>query len=147
MAVWPFFQNETIPPCIMLKQTNDPCPGLTVRFPSPYTFSYGNRCITAAPRPAPVIKSKADQSSLFSFSIPISAPHRRHFKIKSGQRPIDGSINCTFVFIPASMIRPPHFGHRTGRIRCFISCFHSSFFMHIPYTSLSCLFPSDGRGV
>jgi len=30
--------NETIPPCIMLKQTNDPCPGLTVRFPSPYTF-------------------------------------------------------------------------------------------------------------
>lgn len=38
MAVWPFFQNETIPLCIMLKQTNDPCPGLTVRFPSPYTF-------------------------------------------------------------------------------------------------------------
>lgn len=107
-------------------------------FPIPIYIPYGNRCITAAHRPALDIKPRADQSSLFSFSIPISAPHRLHFKIKSGQRPIDGVINCTFVSIPASMIRPPHFGHRTGRIRFFISCFHSSFFMHIEMVKHFC---------
>lgn len=30
-------RNAISPPCIMLKQTSDPCPGLAMRFPFPYT--------------------------------------------------------------------------------------------------------------
>ncbi|MCH5352233.1 MAG: hypothetical protein J1E06_02065 [Acutalibacter sp.] len=36
-----FLRNEIAPPCIMLKQTSDPCPGLAIRFPVPYTLLYG----------------------------------------------------------------------------------------------------------
>ena len=65
MAVWPF-QNETIPPCIMLKQTIDPLSSLTVVSPSPYIL-YGNRCITRGAQPALDIKPRSGSVSLFSF--------------------------------------------------------------------------------
>lgn len=41
VASWKFDHNswnEIALPCIMLKQTNDPCPSLDVRFPNLYTF-------------------------------------------------------------------------------------------------------------
>lgn len=132
-----FFLNEISPPCIMLKQTLDPCPGLTVRFPTPYTFLTGFAVLPQRPGQLPVQMPGADQCFFYSvLIIPISAPQCQHFTIKSGYRPIVGVMNCTLVSILASIIRRPHFGHRICRILFFISCGHSSFFLHTSYIHL-----------
>ena len=44
-------------------------------------------------------------------------------------------LHCAFVSIHTSMIRPPHFGHRTRRICFFISCFYS--YLHMSYMPIS----------
>ena len=136
----PLWWNETSPPCIMLSTNVHPV------FPASLSVSHPR---IHSLRELPYCRSYPVSSGVHArnircvysiFTTPISAPHRSHFKIKSGHHPIDGVTNCTFVSIFASMIRPPHSGHRTGRIRFFISCFHASFFLHISYTPLSYLF-------
>ena len=54
----------------MLKQTNDPCLGLAVRFPVPHTFLVGLAVFPQRPGQLPVQISEADQIFLFSFDYP-----------------------------------------------------------------------------
>lgn len=62
--------NEISPPCIMLRQTSDPCPGLAIRFPVPYTslmdVPYYRGGIPGQPR----LKNGGGSISLFSFLHP-----------------------------------------------------------------------------
>jgi hypothetical protein len=67
MVVQPFLQNEISPPCIMLKQTCDPCPGLAVRFPFPYTFLVGLAVLPQRPGQLPVQITGADQIFFIQF--------------------------------------------------------------------------------
>lgn len=69
---WRFdrFWNEISPPCIVLRQTSDPCPGLAIRFPVPYTLLMGVPYLPwRNPRSAP-IKNGGRSMSLFSFLYP-----------------------------------------------------------------------------
>lgn len=67
VVVRPFLQNEISPPCIMLKQTCDPCPGLAVRFPFPYTFLVGLAVLPQRPGQLPMQISGADQTFFIQF--------------------------------------------------------------------------------
>ena len=124
----------------MLKQTNDPCPGLTVRFPIPYTFLTGFAVLPQRPGQLPVQISRADQISFIQFLItPISEPQCLHFIMKSGFRFFVGATNCAFVFIDASKSLCPHLGHRMERLFFSSPLVCTSFFFCISYTLLSWL--------
>lgn len=61
-------RNEISPPCIMLKQTSDPCPGLAIRFPFPYTSLTELPLCRMTPRPAPGL-SQLGAGQIFPYLI------------------------------------------------------------------------------
>ena len=129
--------NEISPPCIMRKQTSDPCPGLDIRFPSPHTFLAGLFVLPCRPGKPPAFRLGAGQSFCYSvFMTPTIAPQRPHFNMRSGFRPSAGAINCTLVSAGASTTRCPQTGHRMWRTFLFIS-WASPFFLGISHTLLS----------
>lgn len=141
VAYWradPCLRNETVPPCIMLKQTSDPCPGLASRFPGPHTFPAGRDVLPwrylRSSRPAGSERIKVFYSV---FITPTSEPQCPHFMMKSGYRPLPGVIICVFVPDTASMIRCLHTGQQTGRRVVLSPLVCASFFLRISYTPLS----------
>ena len=142
VAYWradPCLRNETAPPCIMLKQTSDPCPGLASRFPGPHTFPAGRAVLPwRYLRSAPGLLARSGSKVFYSvFITPISEPQCPHFIMKSGYRPFFGVIICVFVPDTASMIRRPHTGQQTGRRVVLSPLVCASFFLRISYTPLS----------
>ena len=129
--------NEISPPCIMRKQTSDPCPGLDIRFPSPHTFPADLFILPCRPGQLPAFRLGADHCFRYSvFITPTIAPQCPHFIIRSGFRLPTGAINCTLVSAGASTTRCPQTGHRIWRTLLFISL-ASPFFLGIPHTPLS----------
>lgn len=61
-------RNEISPPCIMLKQTNDPCPGLAMRFPFPYTSLTELPLCRMTPRSAPGLTG-SERIKVFQYSV------------------------------------------------------------------------------
>ena len=74
VAYWradPCLRNETVPPCIMLKQTSDPCPGLASRFPGPHTFPAGRAVLPwRYLRSAPGLLARSGSKFSIQFSLP-----------------------------------------------------------------------------
>ena len=69
-------RNEISPPCIMLKQTSDPCPGLAIRFPFPYTSLTELPLCRMTPRPAPgLLQLGAGQIFPYSIFLRFSPRH------------------------------------------------------------------------
>lgn len=128
------------------QQTCDPCPGLAVRFPDPYTSPMGLDVLPQRPGQLLVLRLRTDRYFLYSvFITPISVPQCLHFIIKSGHRPFIGEINCTFVFKDVSINLYPHLGHRMERLFFSNPLICTSFFFCISYKLLS--WPLSGNQV
>ena len=74
VAYWkadPGLRNEPVPPCIMLNQTSDPCPGLASRFPGPHTFPAGRAVLPwRYLRSAPGLLARSGSKFSIQFSLP-----------------------------------------------------------------------------
>lgn len=127
----PLWWNETSPPCIMLSTNVHPVFPASLSVSNPHIHSLCGLPYCRSYPVSSVVHARNIRCVYSVFVTPTPAPQCLHLIMKSGYRPIAGAVNCIFIFVSASMIFRPHFGHRTRRQLIFISCPCSSFFLCI----------------